>query len=114
MLYIKTIISTKDLYLLKLNMVEKYDYINFDLGKYWLANNSRFTLNKKDDLFDYVDVFTDTQYSDSCEEGKETMVEARSIITTSKYITTKEANFILQELNPTYLKEKKLTRRKTN
>ena len=42
------------------------------------------------------------------------MIEASSIITTRKYITTKEANFILQELNPTYLKEKKLIRRKTN
>lgn len=108
------LISTKNLYLLKLDMVKKYNYINFDLGQYWLANTPRFTLAKKDGLFDYVDVFTNTKYSNDRYEGKETVVEARSIITARKYITTKEANFILQELNPTYLKEKKLTRRKTN
>lgn len=96
-----------------MDLVKKYDYINFDLGKYWLANKPRFTLARKE-LFGYEDIFTGTHYSDSRNEGKETVVEARNIITTKKYITTKEANFILQELNPTYLKEKKLIRRKTN
>lgn len=107
------LISTKNLYLLKLDMVTKYIFINFDLGKYSLANNPRFTLARKDST-EYVDVFTNTEYSDRRYEGKETVIEASSIITTRKYITTKEANLILQELNPTYLKEKKLIRRKTN
>lgn len=108
------LISTKNLYLLKLDMVEKSEFIDFGLRNYIFANNPRFTLAKKDGLFDYVDVFTKTKYSDRRYEGRETLVEARSIITTRKYITTKEANFILQELNPTYLKEKKLIRRKNN
>ncbi len=107
------LISTKGLYLLKLDMIEKYEYINFDLGKYWLANKPRFTLARKE-FFGYEDIFTGTHYSDSRKEGKETIVEARSIITTRKYITTKEATFILQKLNPTYLKEKKRIRRKNN
>ncbi len=100
---------------IKIRSGKKYDYINFDLGQYWLANTPRFILAKKYGSFDYVDVFTNTKYSNDRYEGKETVIEARSIITTRKYITTKEANLILQELNPTYLKEKKLIkRRKTN
>ena len=78
-----------------------------------MDNNPRFTLAKKNSI-GYIDIFTNTKYSDNRYEGEETVVESRSIITTKKYITTKEANFILQELNPTYLKEKKLTRRKAN
>lgn len=105
------LVSTKNLYLLKLDMVTKYIFINLDLGKYSLANTPRFTLARKDGS-GYVDVFTNIEYSRGRYEGRETVVEARGIITTRKYITTKEANFILQELNPTYLKEKKLIRRK--
>ena len=108
------LINTKNLYLLKLDLVKKYDYINYDLGQYWLANTPRFILAKKYGSFDYVDVFTNTKYSNARYEGKETVIEARSIITTRKYITTKEANLILQELNPTYLKEKKVNKKKKN
>lgn len=105
------LVSTKNLYLLKLDMVTKYIFINLDLGKYSLANTPRFTLARKDGS-GYVDVFTNIEYSRGRYEGRETVVEARGIITTRKYITTKEANFILQELNPTYLKEKKVNKKK--
>ena len=81
------LISTEKLYLLKLNMVTKYIFINLDLGQYLLANMLRFTLARKDGNR-YVDVFTNIEYSHGSYEGEETVVEARSIITTRKYITT--------------------------
>ena len=41
------LISTKDLYLLKLDMVKKYIFIDYDLGEYFLENNPRYVLAKK-------------------------------------------------------------------
>ena len=105
------LISTKDLYLLKLDMVKEYYFINYELGRYNLANNPIFTLAKKVGIY-YVDVFSGKKYSTYIYCGQETVVEARGIITTRKYITSKEANFILQELNLTYLKENKLIKRR--
>ncbi len=100
------LISTKNLYLIKLDMVTDYKYVSSMDGCYSLANNPRFTLAKKDCQY-FIDIFTGTEYSSSINERKETIVEARSIITTRKYITAKEAEFLLQELNPTYLNAKR-------
>ena len=52
------LISTKDLYLLKLDMVKKYIFIDYDLGKYFLENNIRYVLSKKTGIR-YIDIFTD-------------------------------------------------------
>ena len=100
------LISTKNLYLVKLDMVTDYKYVSSMDGCYTLANNPRFTLAKKNSHY-FIDIFTGTEYSSSINQGKEAIVESRSIITTRKYITTREAEFLLQELNPTYLNAKR-------
>lgn len=110
------LISTKNLYLVTLDMVTDYRYVKAFCGEYKLAHNPRYAFARKKD-FEYIDIFTGTKYTSDCWEGTETLVEARNIITTKKFITKEEASLLLKELNPTYLetiKSKKLIRRKVN
>ena len=57
------LISTKNLYVVKLDLVTDYRQLNHFEGKYRLAGNPRFALAKKID-FNYIDIFTGTKYSD--------------------------------------------------
>ena len=108
------LISTKELYLLKLDVVAKFQYTSYFNGNYTLAFNPRYVLARKKDG-KFIDVLTGTKYENDCVEGREMIVGIKSIITSKKHITKDEANFILKELNPTYLeavKPKKLERKK--
>ena len=60
-------------------------------------------LKKIDDV--YKDIFTGTSYYNmfNVERGQECYVKVQNIITTEKYISYETANYILQQLNPTYL-----------
>ena len=53
----------------------------------------------------YKDIFTNTSYYNmfNVERGQECYVKVQNIITTEKYISYETANYILQQLNPTYL-----------
>lgn len=109
------LINTKDLYLVKLDIISHSDII-YENGRYfekfYLASNSRYALAKKN-MNEYIDIFTGTKYSTLHIVGSEVIVKASPIITNKSYITNEEAFYILQELNLTYLDRKtlKLNRR---
>lgn len=86
-------------------MVKKYIFIDYDLGKYFLENNPRYVLAKKKGIR-YIDIFTNTEYNDYIRQGEETVIEARRMITSRKYITTREANLLLQQLSEKAIEEK--------
>lgn len=101
------LISTKNLYVVKLDLVTDYRQLNHFEGKYRLAGKPRFALAKKID-FNYIDIFTGTKYSDLVFPGEEIVIQSRAILTSKKYITKKVANIILQEIRHDYLDDKKL------
>lgn len=94
------LLSTKNLYLVKLDMVTDYRYVKAFCGECKLAYNPRFALAKKRD-FEYIDVFTGTKYDSHGREEKEIVVEA--MITTKKFIMKEEVSLLLKKLNLTYL-----------
>ena len=101
-------ISTKELYLLKLDTKNSENFVTcYSEGK------ARYTLGKKKYGF-YIDIFTGTKhyifYNASC--GGEYVVEARSIIIDRRYVKKEHAELMLQELNPTCLNVKRLVKRK--
>lgn len=100
-------ISTKDLYLLKLAIVESVGF-----SKYHYVGSPRYALAKKRKFHHYTDVFTGTEYSETCINGRESVVEERAIITDRKYLKKEQAVLMLQVLNPTCLNEKRLVKRK--
>ena len=101
-------IKTKDLCLLEIARQTKHisnyvqgTIIEFDPQvRYTLAIKD---LKKIDDV--YKDIFTGTSYYNmfNVERGQECYVKVQNIITTEKYISYETANYILQQLNPTYL-----------
>lgn len=101
-------IKTKDLCLLEIARQTKHvsnfvqgTIIEFDPQvRYTLAIKD---LKKIDDV--YKDIFTGTSYYNmfNVERGQECYVKVQNIITTEKYISYENANYILQQLNPTYL-----------
>ena len=101
-------IKTKDLCLLEIARQTKHisnhvqgTIIEFDPQvRYTLAVKD---LKKIDDV--YKDIFTGTSYYNmfNVERGQECYVKVQNIITTEKYISYETANYILQQLNPTYL-----------
>lgn len=101
-------IKTKDLCLLKIARQTKNisnpvqgTIIEFDPQvRYTLAIKD---YKKIDDV--YKDIFTGTSYYNmfNVERGQECYVKVQNIITTEKYISYETANYILQQLNPTYL-----------
>ena len=101
-------IKTKDLCLLEIAWQTKHisnhvqgTIIEFDPQvRYTLAIKD---LKKIDDV--YKDIFTGTSYYNmfNVERGQECYVKVQNIITTEKYISYETANYILQQLNPTYL-----------
>lgn len=97
------LISTQNLFLAGLREAVKVTY-NRGTKYTYPGNQIRYTLVRKTGCT-YKDIFTGTTYpkSDDVSEGEEFCAEIRGFITTKKYITRKEAIFILQELNPTYL-----------
>lgn len=97
------LISTHNLFLAGLREAVKVTY-NRGTKYTYPGNQIRYTLVRKTGCT-YKDIFTGTTYpkSDDVSEGEEFCAEIRGFITTKKYITRKEAIFILQELNPTYL-----------
>ena len=101
-------IKTKDLCLLEIARQTK-NISNFVQGtiiefdpqvRYTLAIKDH---KKIDDV--YKDIFTNTSYYNmfNVERGQECYVKVQNIITTEKYISYEPANYILQQLNPTYL-----------
>ena len=102
-------ISTKDLYVVKLDVVTDYKQLNLFEGKYKLSGNARFTIAKKVSS-NYIDIFTGTKYSDTVFPSEEIVVQSRAILTYKKYITKKEINILLQEINRAYLENKKLVK----
>ncbi len=97
------LISTQNLFLAGLREAVKVTY-NRGTKYTYPGNQIRYTLVRKT-CCTYKDIFTGTTYpkSNDVSEGEEFCAEIRGFITTKKYITRKEAIFILQELNPTYL-----------
>ena len=101
-------IKTKDLCLLEIARQTKHisnfvqgTIIEFDPQvRYTLAIKD---YKKIDDV--YKDIFTNTSYYNmfNVESGQECYVKVQNIITTEKYISYETANYILQQLNPTYL-----------
>ena len=101
-------IKTKDLCLLEIARQTKNisnhvqgTIIEFDSQvRYTLAIKD---YKKIDDV--YKDIFTNTSYYNmfNVERGQECYVKVQNIITTEKYISYETANYILQQLNPTYL-----------
>ena len=101
-------IKTKDLCLLEIARQTKHisnfvqgTIIEFDPQvRYTLAIKD---YKKIDDV--YKDIFTNTSYYNmfNVERGQECYVKVQNIITTEKYISYETANYILQQLNPTYL-----------
>lgn len=69
-------ISTKDLYLLKLAIVQSEGF-----SKYHYVGSPRYALAKKRKFHLYTAVFTGTEYSETCINGRESVVKERAIIT---------------------------------
>ncbi len=94
------LISTKDLYLLKLQLIKQYIFENNRLIAYELSTNPRYVLAKRTSIIDYKDVFNKTTYdSFDCFQGQETIVEARHVVTNKKYITSNEAKKLIKKYN---------------
>ena len=94
------LISTKELYLLKLDVVAKFQYTSYFNGNYTLAFNPRYVLAKRTNSISYKDVFNKTTYdSFECMIGQETIVEARHVVTDKKYITSNEAKKLIKKYN---------------
>lgn len=104
-------IKTKDLCLLKIARQTKNisnpvqgTIIEFDpQARYTLAIKEPQNTHACGDV--YKDIFTGTSYYNmfNVERGQECYVKVQNIITTEKYISYETANYILQQLNPTYL-----------
>lgn len=104
-------IKTKDLCLLKIarqtkNISNHFQgtIIEFDPQvRYTLAIKEPQNTHACGDV--YKDIFTGTSYYNmfNVERGQECYVKVQNIITTEKYISYETANYILQQLNPTYL-----------
>lgn len=104
-------IKTKDLCLLEIARQTKHisnhvqgTIIEFDPQvRYTLAIKEPQNTHACGDV--YKDVFTGTSYYNmfNVERGQECYVKVQNIITTEKYISYETANYILQQLNPTYL-----------
>ena len=94
------LISTKDLYLLKLQLIKQYIFENNRLIAYELSTNPRYVLAKRTDSISYKDVFNKTTYNSfECMIGQETIVEARHVVTDKKYITSNEAKKLIKKYN---------------
>lgn len=104
-------IKTKDLCLLEIARQTKHisnyvqgTIIEFDPQvRYTLAIKEPQNTHACGDV--YKDIFTGTSYYNmfNVERGQECYVKVQNIITTEKYISYETANYILQQLNPTYL-----------
>lgn len=104
-------IKTKDLCLLEIARQTKHisnhvqgTIIEFDPQvRYTLAVKEPKNTHAYGDV--YKDVFTGTSYYNmfNIGRGQECYVKVQNIITTEKYISYETANYILQQLNPTYL-----------
>lgn len=97
--------STKDLYLVELRTI-----INISGYIYKYSATKRYTLAKKGDIFSddfFTDILTKTKYKIRYFEpvGSEVVVFSKCLITDKKYLTKKEVIWLLQSLNPTYLKD---------
>ena len=97
------LISTQNLFLVGLKEAVKVTY-NRGTKYTYPGNQIRYTLVRKTGCT-YMDIFTGITYpkANDVSKGEEFCAEIRGFITTKKYITKREATFILQELNPTYL-----------
>ena len=73
-------ISTKDLYLLKLAIVQSEGF-----SKYHYVGSPRYALAKKKKIPSLYSCFTGTEYSETCINGRESVVKERAIITDRKY-----------------------------
>lgn len=94
------LISTKDLYLLKLQLIKQYIFENNRLIAYELSTNPRYVLAKRTSIIDYKDIFNKTTYdSFECMIGQETIVEARHVVKDKKYITSNEAKKLIKKYN---------------
>ena len=113
-------IKTKDLCLLEIARQTKHisnfvqgTIIEFDPQvRYTLAIKEPQNTHACGDV--YKDIFTNTSYYNmfNVERGQECYVKVQNIITTEKYISYETANYILQQLNPTYLPSIKETEAK--
>lgn len=97
------LISTKNLYLVELDMITKSQQLDKLTTRYFFANKPRYALARKEHKHRYIDIFTETKYSDINDVGKEMVVRANALITSKKYLNKEDIILILQELNPTYL-----------
>lgn len=105
------LISTKDLYVLELRTIEKYEYPSIDERITYYSSDKYYVLAKKISSFDYKDVFTKSTYETSYLSFKVGSVVVRKSIplqTTKSFITLSEAKKILEHCNNN---EKKLTRK---
>lgn len=109
-------ISTKDLCLVQLRILEREEWKSLDTYISRYSNQKRFTIAKKLNDYGegkYKDIFTHTIYRSRrniLNIGEEFVYTEKNIITDKKYITREEATCILQNLNPNYLPEKPLIR----
>lgn len=94
------LISTKDLYLLKLQLIKQYIFENNRLIAYELSTNPRYVLAKRTDSISYKDVFNKTTYdSFECMIGQETITGNLHFVTDKKYITSNEAKKLIKKYN---------------
>ena len=109
-------ILTKNLSLIEIAVIESITNKDAHTTNYRFFDERRYTLaTKKYDGREYEDAFTHSIYKPYYvvnEERQECIKDARSIITTKKYLTNSEALYILQTLNPTYLPGKARTLKK--
>ena len=109
--------KTENLYLVKICNLVKIEETESGTRRYW-EHDGRYTLaylknGQLKTLMTFVDIYTHTSYSfvDNTYVTKvPVVVDARSIVTNTEYLTEEETLHILKELNPTYLKEEKTKR----
>lgn len=94
------LISTKNLYILKLQLIKQYIFKNNKLEALELSTNPRYVLAKRTDSISYKDVFNKTTYdSFECMIGQEMITGTLHFVTDKKYITSNEAKKLIKKYN---------------
>ena len=94
------LISTKNLYILKLQLIKQYIFKNNKLEAFKLSTNPRYILAKRTNSISYKDVFNKTTYdSFECMIGQETITGTLHFVTDKKYITSNEEKKLIKKYN---------------
>lgn len=101
------LISTENLFILELGMIEDIKYNSDGSSIISFNQERRYALAKKCG-FGFFDVFTSSMYKLSSISNilEECVISSKTIITDRKYITKKEGILLLKELNPNYENKK--------